>query len=211
MIICNLKVKLAENNLKISKVFNDTGISRSTLTSLAENQTKGIQFNTLNTLCNYLKITPGELFSYAPIEITVNLDDVYIEKASHLYNKGTQDGYIGCCDFSATLYLNVQSSTEKFSTEFKASGRFRDTNLIMDIVLSPSPDNKFKEDVKFKALYDALPRELQTHVKDEIRNSFISSLCDVTRLDETYTPCRMHLEDIAINIILNFNHYKSNF
>jgi len=34
MIKSNLNVKLAENNLKISKVYNDTGISRSTLTTL---------------------------------------------------------------------------------------------------------------------------------------------------------------------------------
>ena len=46
MIACNLSVLLAERNLKISQVSKATGISRTTLTSLALNNAKGIQFDT---------------------------------------------------------------------------------------------------------------------------------------------------------------------
>ena len=59
---CNLKVLLAERNLKITQVSNDTGISRTTLTFLSNGEAKGIQFSTLETLCNYLNITANELF-----------------------------------------------------------------------------------------------------------------------------------------------------
>lgn len=41
MILTNLKVLLAERNLSISKVSNDTGISRTTLTALSSNNCKG--------------------------------------------------------------------------------------------------------------------------------------------------------------------------
>jgi len=63
MIKCNLKILLAKRNLKITKVSNDTGISRTTLTSLASNYAKGIHFDTLENLCNYLKISPNDLFT----------------------------------------------------------------------------------------------------------------------------------------------------
>lgn len=63
MIKSNLKILLAKRNLKITKVSNDTGISRTTLTSLASNYAKGIQFDTLENLCNYLKISPNDLFT----------------------------------------------------------------------------------------------------------------------------------------------------
>ncbi|WP_342505619.1 helix-turn-helix transcriptional regulator [Sporosarcina sp. FSL K6-2383] len=62
MIRCNLSVLLAERELKISDVARITGISRTTLTALAYNHGKGIQFDTFDTLCNYLKVTPNELF-----------------------------------------------------------------------------------------------------------------------------------------------------
>lgn len=71
MIRCNLAVLLAERNLKISKVSKDTGISRTTLTSLNSNYSQGIQFDTMNTLCLYLGITPEKLINYIPFDIKI--------------------------------------------------------------------------------------------------------------------------------------------
>lgn len=71
MIRCNLSILLAERNLKITQVSKDTGISRTTLTSLSSNYSQGIQFDTVNTLCNYLKITPEQLISYIPVDIEI--------------------------------------------------------------------------------------------------------------------------------------------
>ena len=71
MIACNLSVLLAERNLKISQVSKATGISRTTLTSLALNNAKGIQFDTLNSLCTYLEITPDQFIRHTPYEIQI--------------------------------------------------------------------------------------------------------------------------------------------
>ncbi|NFA41318.1 hypothetical protein EXM65_01690 [Clostridium botulinum] len=72
MIRCNLSVLLAERGLRITKVATDTKISRTTLTSIALNHGRGIQFDTLNTLCNYLNVTPNEIISYIPFDIKIN-------------------------------------------------------------------------------------------------------------------------------------------
>ncbi|MEX6642420.1 helix-turn-helix transcriptional regulator [Clostridium perfringens] len=79
MIRCNLSILLAERNLKITKVSKDTGVSRTTLTSLSNNYSQGIQFDTINTLCNYLKVTPEQLITYIPIDISVEKIDLYGE------------------------------------------------------------------------------------------------------------------------------------
>ena len=71
MIKSNLAVLLAERNLKVSKVASDTGISRTTLTSLVYNHSQGIQFDTMNKLCLYLRVTPEQLFSFVPFDIEV--------------------------------------------------------------------------------------------------------------------------------------------
>ena len=70
MIHCNLATLLAQRNLKISKVYQDTGISRTTLTALAYNHAQGIQFDTLNTLCTYLKVAPTDLILHVPVDVT---------------------------------------------------------------------------------------------------------------------------------------------
>lgn len=72
MVRCNLSILLAERNLKITKVCKDTGISRTTLTYLANNYSKGIQYDTLNTLCTYLHVSPAELISFIPVDIYIS-------------------------------------------------------------------------------------------------------------------------------------------
>lgn len=69
MIRCNLAVLLAERDLKITKVSADTGISRTTLTSLSSNNCQGIQLDTLNKLCIYLNVSPNDIFLTLPFSI----------------------------------------------------------------------------------------------------------------------------------------------
>lgn len=109
MIRCNLSIILAENNIKITKVAHDTGISRTTLTALSQNNCKGIQFDTLDKLCRYLNVTPTQLIDYTPIELygidfstyeeTIKAEE-YGFLTFHL-KKGVSEEYY--CTFSASL------------------------------------------------------------------------------------------------------------
>lgn len=57
----NLRVILAKKKLKMSDVVNGTGLSRTTVRALFYETAKGIQFHTLQTLCNYLNCEVGDL------------------------------------------------------------------------------------------------------------------------------------------------------
>lgn len=69
MIMSNLSTILGQKKIKISKVIKDTKISRPTLTALYYNHSKGINFDTLNTLCNYLQVSVSDILSFYPIDI----------------------------------------------------------------------------------------------------------------------------------------------
>lgn len=73
MIRYNLNKLLGERNLKISKVFVDTGISRSTLTKIVNNQSTMVQIETIDKLCQYLKVGVSDFFEYIPVELEVNV------------------------------------------------------------------------------------------------------------------------------------------
>ncbi|MFC6314233.1 helix-turn-helix domain-containing protein [Lapidilactobacillus achengensis] len=79
MIKNNLSVLLAERGLTAIKVSEETGIARSTLSSLTQNNSKMIQIETINTLCKFLKITPADFFDYTPIEVLFDLDILPVE------------------------------------------------------------------------------------------------------------------------------------
>ncbi|MCD8050142.1 MAG: helix-turn-helix transcriptional regulator [Clostridiales bacterium] len=107
MIHCNLSVLLAERRLKISRVAADTGISRTTLTALAYNNCQGIQMNTLNSLCMYLDITPDQLLSFAPVDVSVERVAGTTEKLEALFSVRDRVQTRRC-----TLYGRVVCTTE---------------------------------------------------------------------------------------------------
>ncbi|MCT3031221.1 helix-turn-helix domain-containing protein [Pediococcus parvulus] len=57
----NLNEILEKRLWTISIVHKETGVSRNTLTNLYYGYAKGIQFNTLFKICNFLKVSPTEL------------------------------------------------------------------------------------------------------------------------------------------------------
>lgn len=65
MIKCNLSALLGARKLKLADVMRETGINRSTLTRLYHETTTRIDFETLETLCRYLKCDVGDFLEIA--------------------------------------------------------------------------------------------------------------------------------------------------
>ena len=75
MITCNLGKILKRRNIKISKIAKETGISRTTITSLIKGNSNGIKFETLSTLCEYLEIPVATI-----METTTTDNGVSVER-----------------------------------------------------------------------------------------------------------------------------------
>lgn len=79
MITCNLGKILKRRNINISKIAKETGISRTTITSLIKGGSNGIKFETLSTLCEYLEIPVAAI-----METTTNDNGISVEKFMRL-------------------------------------------------------------------------------------------------------------------------------
>ena len=64
MIVCKLSEILGRKRLKLINVIRDTGVTRPTLTNLYYGKSKGVNFDTVNALCEYLNVSVGELFEF---------------------------------------------------------------------------------------------------------------------------------------------------
>lgn len=64
VIRCRLGDIMQERNLSNKDVVTMTGVSRNTITSLAANATKRIDYDTLEGLCRGLNVLPGDLIEY---------------------------------------------------------------------------------------------------------------------------------------------------
>ena len=64
MIVNHLPTLLAERRLKVADAVRATGVSRTTLYKIYDDQSSRIDFDTIDKLCEYLGVRVGELFEY---------------------------------------------------------------------------------------------------------------------------------------------------
>ena len=154
MIKCNLAVVLAEKGLKISKVSQDTGISRTTLTALAQNTCKGFQLDTLNTLCKYLDVKPAELILFNSFDFkNVQISDFAFRTANvKEFNNSL---------FNAVLTVDVEDGVSITTCRFILYGAlsyfcFRDSDAdydswVVEVTPKHSNSNVLMEKMKNSA------------------------------------------------------------
>ncbi|MDU2971611.1 MAG: helix-turn-helix transcriptional regulator [Veillonella sp.] len=196
MIKSNLKVKLAENNIRISKIANDTGISRTTLTALSEGHTKGIQFDTLNKICRYLKIEPADLFVYSPIDIIPKIQTFSLSNVDSYYDSDDEKWYIANADISTTLFLNVETDNNKFSVECSGEGKI-DDDLI---TISFTTDDDIEQMQELDKIYKELPRELQVYLESLISDLYYEHLKDTEVESDTYISTLQLFNSVIVKL-----------
>lgn len=168
MILCNLKNILAEKRTNISKVSRDTGISRTTLTSLYHNCCQGIQFDTVNTLCQSLDIDLSQLFIYSKFDISVRSNMPYFD-----VEKLPQYEFGDCS-------IIIKSAERKIDYRISNLVYFHyDKNLIsgLEIVFElfdedDDPNGEYEKRIMHKAL-----SELQVPLKSWLRDEMQDRVC----------------------------------
>jgi putative transcriptional regulator len=65
-IIVKLDVMLAERKTKSKDLAEHIGITEANMSLLKQGKVKGIRFDTLNAICDYLQCQPGDILRYAP-------------------------------------------------------------------------------------------------------------------------------------------------
>ena len=162
MIRSNLSIILAETNTKITKVAHDTRMSRTTLTALAQNKCKGIQFDTLNTLCSYFKVSPSDLISFYPLDIK-NIDLIEWKESPEDFLQG-----------SGELYLDVIYRSIKYDFHALISGSVvavedAYTNNTIDLwTVTISNDTASEETKEAYDLLKQTPRQFLAIIENQI-------------------------------------------
>lgn len=189
MIKFNLGVLLAERNLNINKVHKDTGLSRITLSSISNNNGQGIQLDTINKLCQYLKITPGELFIYVPFDISFKFqhtDNITIEVV-HNNNK-----------YEYTFYYSIDQQKTSIKNHLK---EFVGYGCNLDLLTDRFEyENEEKERNIIKNYLKQLPIQLYMNFETEITRN-LNKLLD-ERIEEL-----SQLEEFANIDIENFHKF----
>ena len=127
MIRNRLKELMVERGLKASRIANDIdNLSRNTINSAVNNKGKMLQLETINSLCQYLSVSPKDFFEYLPFDV-----DVSISSDTDLSIIGNPE-IAPAEGFFEPFYLNMYL-TKKQSTQ--SAGSIRNTfelSIILD-------------------------------------------------------------------------------
>lgn len=151
MIKCNLAVIMAERALRMVDVIEGTKIAKATIRALYHNSGKGIQFETMNTLCEYLDISPGELFSHIRFNVEVLRRREITNKKHELDLKISLENEVIEDTIKVTIIPYRGRETYKFTAPHKTFSRLS--------VLS----KRYVSYELFSTLYDSLEKDYENY------------------------------------------------
>lgn len=163
MILSNLSTILGKKKLKIADVVKNTSVTRPTLTALYYNTGKGINFDTLEALCKYLKVTPGDLLSFYDIDVEF-IDLKYSSYSTDNFivdNEKTtpiDSTYIGDANFSGVIkFLQQNLEPLKFNGWLSA---LKNDGIYSAVLNLHCDKSTYPEDVLSHIAFSALAQKL---------------------------------------------------
>ncbi|AMN50283.1 helix-turn-helix transcriptional regulator [Psychrobacter sp. P2G3] len=74
MLVNHLPTLLAERRPKVADAVRATGISKTTLHKIYNDQSTRIDFDTIDKLCKYLEVEVGDIFEYVEESESENIE-----------------------------------------------------------------------------------------------------------------------------------------
>lgn len=210
MIDSNLAVLLAERNLKITKVSRDTGISRTTLTSLCYDYSGGIKFDTLNILCKYLGITPAEFFSYSQYDYEIE----WLGIVDYEDTVAVQHG-AGTYEMMANIFIHRGNQTWKYPLRALAFNTSNPNYPFKEGFLTMTPD-VFETDEDLTEMDRAAIREFRrmegemtqrqiAALKEELERLCTETFVDEYAKDHNTDPAGVMDENTVFKVNIDFS------
>lgn len=196
MITNNLNVLLAERNITVSdlsKIIPD--LSRNTLTSIKNGNSKMYQLDTINKLCEYLKITPNDLFTYVPFDLKPEV------KVDKINLRGVENMIL---EFNLILQIK-KLNQDHLMKVYRYNGNYIDSSLAEDFtnILRLHPEKK--NDGFIELWKNELPIIFHKTVILQIQNIIKQSLIDEIKTEFAEDHQQLIIDQIKkLHIELDF-------
>lgn len=163
----NLAKLMIDRGVTATQLFNDTGIARSTISKISNNNTDKISMSTIDKICNYLRVTPAEFFDFIPFEFDIKVlfeeFDSY-EELEEYYKKFFNHKSEALFEVILNVYTHGQKQSIFFNGSVKIKSIYGESLLLTDAVFSLSP--KSENSVK---IVTEMPIQFQTDILEKIK------------------------------------------
>ncbi|WP_203641696.1 helix-turn-helix domain-containing protein [Levilactobacillus andaensis] len=152
MLANRLNVLLAERQLSIKQVVDETGISRNTISNISNNVGANVATETIDALCRYLNVKPADFFSYTPYSFRLQLEkeDDYDSFILLDVKKGRTERMYS---------LDVYYDTDTMIAEDRSTLDIFDLYIVVDDSISDNNDT-------IRNIFENLPVVFQTELSN---------------------------------------------
>lgn len=191
MIICTLKNVMDERNVKIADIVKDTSVTRPTVTALYNNRSKGIQFDTLEKLCNYLNVNPNELITVSDLEVSYKNESEIKEIIGRTINAFSLvlDNGVNNHLLKFDLQVNATNSENKQNIKDSEIG---DYNLIgyIEFILSLNKESS-NESIRY---YNSLRKPIKDHIYKSLHEYVANEITKVYDLNNVLASIKVEFD-----------------
>lgn len=207
MIKVKLDELLDEKNITILQLSEASGISRSTLNSMVNGTTKGIQFSTIETICNFFKCNINDLIEFTPTveaptlkSIHVNHEEENVYYILFIYSFATRRGLEHT---GVRLRIRVTDDNQIILNMNIANDK-EIVNSVLDMKISNSNDIKVSKRLKKDDLF--LKKEVDNYLMPKDGKERFDSLVKHYNLSiENWDKLREHIDSIEGSITFKFS------
>lgn len=170
-----LAVIMAERGIKAINISKKTGIATSTLSKISNNQTTKIDYETIDSICIAIGITPEEFFEFIPFNFEISVDKTHF-KLDYVTNELFD--FVKIKDFEFEFDLLISASGKEIE-EFNGEGAFTQSPFNGEYHSEIKIDSS-KERDRLNNLISELPhsflrsfnRKLLDSINSELINAF---------------------------------------
>lgn len=191
MIICTLKDVMDDRNVKIADIVRDTSVTRPTVTALYNNRSKGIQFDTLEKLCNYLNVNPNELITVSDLEISYKKQSEIKERIGIIMNAFSLELNNGVNKHELNFDLHVSATNSENRQSIKETVTI-DYDLIgyIEFILVLNKNSSL-ESVRY---YHSLRKPIKDHIDKTMHEVLVNELSKVYDLSSVMASIKVEFE-----------------
>ncbi|WP_096186855.1 helix-turn-helix domain-containing protein [Evansella halocellulosilytica] len=189
---CNLRVLMAEKNMNIKDIFENTSLSRTTISNLYNNYANGVKYETLSQLCTFLDCQPGDLLTFYDVEIEIETDNIVnglnVESLYHQLKTGEDwSELINRTQLNTIVKLKYNEGKFEFGLPVLLDSKFS-SSLVMNINIEF--DNSLKS--QFKKM--SIPFVVENYIFEHLTDLIIKEVHELFDFDIGLDPFQTQFE-----------------
>lgn len=164
----NLAKLMIDRGISATQLFTDTGIARSTISKISNNNTDKISLQTIDKICNYLEVSPTEFFDFWPYDVKIQCGFINYDSLNEV-----KEEWDPIPDFKEPAFMLIEFTRGK-NTKIILEYKF---NYLQEFEPTCPYDNGYLDDIILinssssldKIVLDDMPIQFQNELIEEVK------------------------------------------